>query len=145
MSLHNIMTHQVTTIHLDETLATLQRIFAKHKFHHVLVVENDILVGVVSDRDLLKALSPNLGTAAETTKDLATLNKKVHQVMQRNLHTLSPSAGVYDAVRLFNKERVSCIPVVNEKGVPVGILSWRDIMRAIEAQQARKLAAKASQ
>ncbi|MEX1221332.1 MAG: CBS domain-containing protein [Idiomarina sp.] len=138
MSLLNIMTRQVTTIGMDETLETLQHIFSRNKFHHVLVVDGTQLVGVVSDRDLLKALSPNLGTAAETMRDLATLNKKVHQVMQRELRTLPPSAGIYDAVRLFNRERVSCIPIVDASRKPVGILSWRDIMRALEQQQQRK-------
>lgn len=138
MSLLNIMTRQVTTIGMDETLETLQHIFSRNKFHHVLVVDGTQLVGVVSDRDLLKALSPNLGTAAETMRDLATLNKKVHQVMQRELRTLPPTAGIYDAVRLFNRERVSCIPIVDESRKPVGILSWRDIMRALEQQQQRK-------
>ncbi|RUO63264.1 acetoin utilization protein AcuB [Pseudidiomarina planktonica] len=138
MSLLNIMTRQVTTIGMDETLETLQHIFSRNKFHHVLVVDGTQLVGVVSDRDLLKALSPNLGTAAETMRDLATLNKKVHQVMQRELRTLPPTAGIYDAVRLFNRERVSCIPIMDESRKPVGILSWRDIMRALELQQQRK-------
>lgn len=140
MSLLNIMTRQVTTIGMDETLATLQHIFSKNKFHHVLVVDAGKLVGVVSDRDLLKALSPNLGTAAETMRDLATLNKKVHQVMQRELRTLPPTASIYDAVQLFNRERVSCIPIVDESIKPVGILSWRDIMRALEQQQRKQKA-----
>lgn len=138
MSLLKIMTRQVTTIGMDETLETLQHIFSKNKFHHVLVVDAGVLVGVVSDRDLLKALSPNLGTAAETMRDLATLNKKVHQVMQRDLRALSPDAGIYDAVHLFNRERVSCIPIVDESRKPVGILSWRDIMRALEQQQQQR-------
>lgn len=139
MSIAKIMTRSVITAELDQTLAELQRIFAKHKFHHVLVVSKGNLVGVVSDRDLLKALSPNLGTAAETSRDLATLNKRIHQVMERELHTLTADASVYDAIDLFNSYKVSCIPIIDDANTPVGILSWRDIMRTIADMRAQKL------
>ena len=33
---------------------------------------------------------------------------------------------------VFNQHNISCIPVVNESGKPVGVLSWRDIFKAIE-------------
>jgi len=40
------------------------------------VIESGKLIGVVSDRDLLKAISPNIGTMSETYRDEATLNKR---------------------------------------------------------------------
>jgi hypothetical protein len=39
------------------------------------------LCGVISDRDLLRALSPYVGTASENARDTATLRKRVHQIM----------------------------------------------------------------
>ena len=89
------------------------------------------LTGIVLDRDLLKALSPQLGSAAETARDAATLSKRVHQIMSRKLVTLHPGAEVADAVRLFLEQRISCIPIVNEEFKPVGILSWRDVMKLL--------------
>ncbi|MEC4674950.1 MAG: hypothetical protein VST68_12245 [Nitrospirota bacterium] len=47
------------------------------------------LVGVISDRDLFKAVSPFLGTFSETEPDLSTLQKRVHQVMTRKLIAVS--------------------------------------------------------
>jgi acetoin utilization protein AcuB len=131
MSVQNIMTKKIVTIELDDTLATVREIFEKLKFHHLLVVESEKLIGVVSDRDLLKALSPNIGTMSETFSDIATLNKRVHQIMTRKPMTLRPEAPIGDAVRLFNTNRVSCIPVVDRDFRPVGIVSWRDILKAI--------------
>jgi acetoin utilization protein AcuB len=97
----------------------------------LLVVERGKLIGVISDRDLLKAISPKVGTAAESEKDAATLNKRVHQIMTRNPLTLPPDATMMDAVNLFNTHRVSCIPIVNSDRIPVGVLSWRDILRTL--------------
>jgi len=134
MSIKNVMTGKVVTVKMDDPLSAVKEIFEAQRFHHVLVVENGKLFGVVSDRDLLKALSPRLGTLAETDKDTATLNKRVHQIMTRKPVTLHPEATLLDAVRVFKVHRISCIQLVDEEGRPVGILSWRDLLMAMAEQ-----------
>jgi acetoin utilization protein AcuB len=90
-----------------------------------------VLLGVVSDRDLLKALSPNIGTSTESYKDTATLNKRVHQIMSREPSRLHPEATLLEAINVFNTHTISCIPIVDHADRPVGILSWRDILKAL--------------
>lgn len=131
MLIQDVMTKRVVTIEMDDKLSVVKDIFENSKFHHLLVIEDEKLFGVVSDRDLLKALSPNLGTMTETYKDAATLNKKVHQIMTRKPITLTPSATVKDAVNLFNTHRISCIPIVDKDFRPIGIVSWRDILKSM--------------
>lgn len=128
MLVKDIMSRSIVTVKLDDSLFRVKEIFDSAGFHHLLVVENDKLFGILSDRDLLKALSPNIGTLSETEKDKATLRKKVHRIMTRKPISISPSANIYDAIELFNQHKISCIPVVENK-IPVGILSWRDIIR----------------
>jgi acetoin utilization protein AcuB len=136
MDVGDIMTARVVTVEMDDRLDVVKQIFDTLNFHHLLVIdERKKLTGVVSDRDLLKALSPQLGSAAETTRDAATLNKRVHQIMSRKLLTLHPRAAVTDAVQLFLEHRISCIPIVNEEFKPVGILSWRDVMKLMLARR----------
>jgi acetoin utilization protein AcuB len=89
------------------------------------------LSGIVSDRDLLKALSPYVGSAAETTRDLATLNKRVHQIMTRHPITLHPRSEIAEAARVLLAHRISCIPVVDDEHKPVGIVSWRDVLKSL--------------
>jgi acetoin utilization protein AcuB len=131
MRVQSIMSKRVVTVELDDQLSAVKEIFDRLHFHHVLVVEEGRLFGVVSDRDLWKALSPNLGTGRESYSDLATLNKRVHQIMSRDPITLKPQAAVNDAIRVFNSHRISCIPIVDDDGKPVGIVSWRDILKAM--------------
>lgn len=131
MALEKIMSSPVVSVGMDDRLAQVKEIFDHTNFHHLLVVEKKQLQGVLSDRDLLKAISPNVGTISETQKDLATLNKKVHQIMTRQPITLGPQDTVYQAIHIFNQHKISCIPIVSGQQ-PVGIVSWRDILRSIE-------------
>jgi acetoin utilization protein AcuB len=134
MNLRNIMSSRVVSVELDDSLETVKRIFDSAKFHHLLVVGSDKkLLGVISDRDLLRAISPYVGTLAEQARDLATLKKRVHQIMTRAPITLTAEASVEDAVQLFLAHRVSCIPIVDESFRAVGIVTWRDVLKSLPA------------
>ncbi|MEH0166371.1 CBS domain-containing protein [Roseateles microcysteis] len=131
MQIRELMSTTLVTVELDDSLNTVKNIFDKARFHHLLVVEEGRLFGVVSDRDLLRALSPFAGTIVETPRDQATLNKRVHQVMSRKPLTLRPEATITEAVQMFLEHGVSCLPVVDEAFRPVGIVTWRDLLRAL--------------
>jgi acetoin utilization protein AcuB len=136
MDVGSIMTTRVVSVEMDDRLDVVKKIFDTLKFHHLLVLDTGgKLKGVVSDRDLLKALSPYVGSATENARDIATLNKRVHQIMSRNLITVHPDASIPEAIKLFLEQRISCIPVIDEGLKPVGILSWRDILKTLLAGQ----------
>ncbi|MEM5399899.1 CBS domain-containing protein [Paraburkholderia unamae] len=129
MQVENFMTSRVVTVGFDDTLATAREIFAEASFHHLLVVEDGKLQGVVSDRDLLRAISPFIDSVVESARDLGTLNKRVHQIMSRKPLTPRPESSLSDAVALFLSNKISCIPIVDAEFRPVGIVSWRDVLR----------------
>lgn len=131
MKIKSLMSTNVVTVEMDDRLSTVKEIFDNAKFHHLLVIDCSKLFGVISDRDLFKSLSPNIDPMTATDKDLASLNKRVHQIMTRDLITLHESSLIKDAVELFNNNKISCVPVVNDNNEPVGMLSWRDIMREL--------------
>lgn len=131
MKVHQLMSENIVSVSMDDLLRHVKSIFEATNFHHLLVIENERLLGIISDRDLLKALSPKVDSITATTKDLASLNKKAHQIMTRNVMCLDENDNVKEAVNLFNCQKISCIPIKNQAGKPVGILSWRDIMRAL--------------
>ena len=137
MKVSAIMTKEVVSVDLDDSLEHLVQIFERNSFHHILVTENGYLSGIVSDRDLLKSVSPFAGSNTETTRDAATLQKRTHQIMTRKPLTLAPDATVTDAVQLISDYNVSCIPIVSESNRPLGVLTWRDIFKVL-AQSARR-------
>jgi acetoin utilization protein AcuB len=129
MQVEKFMTSRIVTIGFDDTLATVREIFAEASFHHLLVVEDGKLQGVVSDRDLLRAMSPFIDSVVESARDLGTLNMRVHQIMSRKPLTLRPDSSLSEAVALFLSNTISCIPIVDAEFRPVGIVSWRDVLR----------------
>lgn len=131
-ALKTIMTMRVATVEVDDALETVKQIFDSVKFHHLLVVDaGKKLCGVLSDRDLLRALSPYVGTLAENARDLATLKKRVHQIMTRQPVTLAAESTVAEAIHVFLNHRVSCIPIVDAGGKAIGIVSWRDVLKTM--------------
>lgn len=129
-TVRDLMTAEVTTIGMDDTLRQARQIFNERRFHHLIVIEKGKPVGVLSDRDLLKQLSPFVGVRlSERPQDLATLSKRIHQVMTRRLISIGPDASIAEAARTFMRQRVSCLPVIDSAGQLVGIITTRDIVR----------------
>ena len=131
MIVNEIMTTKVITIKMDDTLGQIQKIFEKHKFHHLLIVEDEELIGIISDRDVLKEISPHVNTISEDSRARQTLKKKAHQIMSRKPITVEPDTLVDDAARIMLKKNISCLPVVSPSGNLDGILSWKDILKCL--------------
>jgi acetoin utilization protein AcuB len=131
MIVADVMTRNVVTVGMDDSLEKINRIFEKHKFHHVLVMEDKKLVGIISDRDMLKEVSPFINTLSEDSRDLKTLQKKAHQIMTRKPVVVIENYGIKDAANVFLRRNVSCLPIVSPWGKVTGILSWKDILKSM--------------
>ena len=125
----DIMVTRVVTIEMDDRLALAKEIFDQASFHHLPVVDEGILYGMLSERDLLRAISPHLGAIGETNRDQETLHKRVHQVMTRDPVTISPHKRIDEASELILKHGIGSLPVL-EDGKLVGIVTWKDLLRA---------------
>lgn len=122
------MTRKVVTIGMDATLLTVRDIFHREKFHHLVVIDEGRAVGVVSDRDLLHHLSPFAGTYTERPQDAHTLDRRVHQIMSRRLVSVTEGTSAREATERLLTGRVSCLPVLDERGRVRGIVTWRDLL-----------------
>jgi acetoin utilization protein AcuB len=135
----DLMTGEVIRIGMDATLQKAQRVFNERRFHHLIVVEDDKPVGVISDRDLLKNLSPFIGVPfTERPQDVGTLKKKIHQMMTRKLISIDPEAPLGQAARMMNHHQVSCLPVIEADGRLVGIITSRDLVRWVVTESLRQ-------
>jgi acetoin utilization protein AcuB len=114
---------------MDDSLDLIRRIFDETGFHHLVVREDRKPVGVISDRDLLRHLSPFIGNdLMERPQDVRTLRKRAHQIMHRDLVTIDEHDSLQSASHLLLKHRVGCLPVVDGQGNLKGIVTWRDLL-----------------
>ncbi|MFK7883494.1 MAG: CBS domain-containing protein [Phycisphaerales bacterium] len=126
----DIMTQPTVTIDMDTSMGEVQAIFEQHCFHHLIVVGDEgRCVGVISDRDLFKTVSPFIGKMAERSSDINSLKRKAHQVMSRSLITVRSNTLLRSAARVMLDRNISCVPVVDEDMRCLGIVTIRDIVR----------------
>lgn len=139
MSVSKIMSRQLITLELDDDLAKAKAIFDSTNIHHILVTNNKELAGIITDRDVYKHLSPAIGTNKESPKDTLLSYKKIHLIMERNLITAIKSTTLNEAALLFHDNHISCLPIVNSNFEPIGIITWRDIIKILAIQYKEKL------
>ena len=139
MKIENLMNKNLVTLSIDSTLSEAKEVFKKQKIHHLLITDDDgLLAGVMTDRDLYKNLSPTIGTSHETHRDTALMQKKLHQIMARNLITAQAQLQLNEAVLLFYDNNISCLPVIDEQNKAIGIITWRDILKVLALQYRKK-------
>ncbi len=136
LTVRDLMATRVVTIGMDDTLKTARGVFNRRRFHHLIVLEKGKPVGVLSDRDLLKHISPFVGAPlGERPQDAATLKKRVHQMMTRKLVAVDPDASAAEAALRMEEHDVSCLPVIDADARLIGIITVRDMVRWVVAKE----------
>ena len=131
MIVADMMTTEIITAGMDDTLGGIRKVFELNDCHHIPIIEDDRLVGIVSDRDVLKGLSPTADLAIADNRALKTLRKKAHQIMTRNVTTISPEDTIEEAATVFLKLKFSCLPVLERSGHLVGIITKTDLLASL--------------
>ncbi|TDO96006.1 CBS domain-containing protein [Marinomonas balearica] len=128
MLVQDVMVKEVVCVEMDARLPEVKTILQNRGFHHLPVLEDGRLVGIISDRDILRLVSPFIGKVNEQARDLDTLNRAAHQIMTRQPITVKGDAEIKDVVNWMLKVGISCVPVVDDTEAVVGIVTWRDLI-----------------
>ncbi len=131
MTVAEIMTTKVICAGMDDTLDGIRKTLEMNRCHHIPIVEDNRLVGIVSDRDVLKDLSPEADMENADNHALNTLQKKAHQIMSRKVITISPEDSVEEAAAAMLEKKFSCLPVLERSGAVVGIVTKTDILKSV--------------
>ncbi len=130
----NIMITNVTTVHIDQKISDVRLILAENPIHHIPVLNGRKLVGLISATDMMK-LNFALSYANETLND-STLDKQftIEQVMQKDLVTISIKNTVHRAAEMFCGGHFHSLPVLDEDGNLVGIVTSTDLIMYLLGQ-----------
>ena len=119
--LRNKGTH-VVSVGPGEDVATIAQTLAQHRIGAVLVRDTGGgLLGIVSERDVIRALSrEGAGALAMTAR----------QVMTAELHTVTPETHVVEAMGMMTDRRCRHLPVLAPDGALAGLVSIGDLVKA---------------
>lgn len=123
-----IMTGNVKTANREMSLQDVACLMREGDMGVMPIVENEKLVGIVTDRDIVvRAIAE--GKEATT---------KIGDVMTTEIFSVKPDDFVFEAIRLMGDKQVRRIPVVSENGELTGIIAMADI--ALEMEDEREIA-----
>ena len=128
----DIMRERVVTISAGDSLSTVEDIMRLGGVRHIPVVRGGSLVGVVSERDLLRVSLSNLVAVGNDERRAFLLDVEIARVMSKPPIVIEPEASVRQAARLMAEHKIGCLPVL-EDGSLVGIVTETDVLRYFAA------------
>lgn len=131
LTVQSLMTKLVVTATLDTPLLRVHEIMEERQIRHLPVVEDGELIGIVSDLDVARSMSPKMGTLGEKNEDREALRTLAHRFMTRNPITVTPDTPIYDAAEILLSKQVSCLPVLDSAKHLVGIITVTDFLRLL--------------
>lgn len=126
-----LMSRPVITLHADARLRDARRLMEEHRIHHLLIEDRGRLVGIISDRDVSRAISPHVDRPSASARDEATLEQPVYHVASFRLVVIHRKAPIQEAAAIFLERGISALPVVNDDGGICGIVTSRDALRGL--------------
>lgn len=122
-----VMTAAPECVHLETTALELVRTFHAKGFRHLPVTDaSGRLVGIISDRDVLRALGPGDALDREALAKIPAAD-----LMSTDLVTVGPQAALAEAVGLLVEHGISSLPVLVD-GILVGILTTTDLYLTLQ-------------
>jgi CBS domain-containing protein len=129
-SVSELMQHEVVTLQQSDRLDLADDIMSLGRIRHLPVLEDEQLVGMLSNRDLLAAsLSKALDFEAKHRRAFMRA-VEVTEVMTQDVDTVRPDDRADDAGRRMLQRKIGCLPVVDEQGAFLGLLTETDLLKA---------------
>jgi CBS domain-containing protein len=119
----DVMTGKVVTLSAHHSFNDAVNPMNDRYFRHCVVVDGQTKpIGVISDRDILRALARNPNSRS----------KSLDQIMTLNPITVKRNTPIIDAVSKILFKRINCLPVVEDDGTVCGIVTSTDLLRSYQ-------------
>jgi CBS domain-containing membrane protein len=140
MKVSEVMTIETVAVYEDADIEEAVRLLSGHRVSGLPVVDNEKrVIGVITEADILSVVGMKKG---HTFKDIVAhlfgepvpgnrTGNTVRQVMSSPAISTTPDALILEVAGILEERRIKRLPVVDDKGVLVGIISRADIVRAV--------------
>lgn len=147
MKVSDIMTRRVISVRPETRVGEIARIFREHQLSGIPVVnEEDELVGIITELDLItRHARPQMPDFLPLLGVYVPLNREKYReslrritgvaaqdIMTKPVTTVDPDASIEDLATMMVSNRANPLPVVDDDGRMIGIVSRTDILRVLE-------------
>ncbi len=119
-----IMSTDVKTATEDETIQTVCKSMYEHEIGSVVVVKRTVdginPIGIITERDIVHQIG---------SSDLFVVQAPIRQIMSTPLVTIGPNSLIRDAIEIMRLKKISRLPVIDNKGIMVGIVTYKDLLK----------------
>ncbi|MBD0360426.1 MAG: CBS domain-containing protein [Nitrososphaeraceae archaeon] len=126
MPVSSIMTPDVKTATADETIQTVCKSMYENDIGSIVVVKRTIEginpIGIITERDIVRQIG---------FTDLFVVQAPIRQIMSTPLVTIGANSLVRDAIEIMQVKNIRRLPVIDNKGKMVGILTQKDVLEKI--------------
>lgn len=115
------MTKDVLTISSECTVLEACETYSKHNIGCLVVKNNDVVVGIITERDIIQYLVLSTGNPKET---------RIKEIMTPRLKTIHATSSVDKAAEIMEENHIKRLPVVKNNDI-VGMVTETDLSRTI--------------
>ncbi|ACB10006.1 MULTISPECIES: CBS and ACT domain-containing protein [Thermotoga] len=129
MLVKDFMTRNPITIAPETSFSEALKLMKQNKIKRLIVMKDEKIVGIVTEKDLLYA-SPSKATTLNIWELHYLLSKlKIEEIMTKDVVTVNENTPIEDAARIMEEKDISGLPVVDDAGHLVGIITQTDIFK----------------
>ncbi|HEY2923259.1 MAG TPA: CBS domain-containing protein [Candidatus Binatia bacterium] len=121
------MTEAVLAVETFDSIAVARQLMSKHRVNQLPVLDNDNLIGIVTDRDIRDAYPTSMMIDRGEEIDRFAEKITVEEVMTHDVFIVRPETALATAVSLLRRHRIGSLPVVKDQKL-VGIITRSDIL-----------------
>ena len=132
MYISEYMTASPITVSGLLSLPEARQILREYQIRHLPVIDGEgVLVGILTDRDLRSAYPSSVSSKKEASLTFERVQKSVvADIMTTECSTLTMDATLDEALKIFERDKVGAVPVVDEEGKVLGLFSLLDLTSA---------------
>ncbi|MBO8174473.1 MAG: CBS domain-containing protein [Thermococcus sp.] len=123
ITVEQVLKRRAVVVGPDDTIDKVAKILAKNKVSSAVVVENEEIVGIVTDRDILDKV---------VAKGKSPKEVKVKEIMTKNPVRIEYDYDIQDAIELMMDKGVRRI-LITKLGRPIGFVTAADLLAALAA------------
>jgi CBS domain-containing protein len=121
------MTETVMTANLDQTIHSVCKIMGENNVGGIVVVKRGVSVnepvGIITERDIIRKIGD---------VDVFTAQTPIRDLMSNNLISIKPDNTISDAIELMHGDNIRRLPVIDNDGKIVGIITDKEILKAVD-------------